>query len=500
MGLSSKPIKKNFKRIAVIYAVTIIPIVIIWTPYLLSLVIMAPILLMGIEDLVQTKHAIRRNFPVLGRMRYMLEDIRPEIQQYFVEDETTGTPISREFRSLIYRRAKDVRETTPFGTTRDVYRDGYEFMAHSMYPVKELHDVRVTVGGPQCTRPYSSSLMNISAMSFGSLSKQAILALNKGAKLGGFAHNTGEGSISPYHREGEGDLIWQIGTGYFGCRTDEGNFNPVTFKEQATTSAVKMIEIKLSQGAKPGHGGILPAAKNTPEIAAIRHVEVGTDVHSPPYHTAFSDAKGLLMFVQELRNLSKGKPVGFKLCVGDESEFADIITAIKDTGIKPDFITVDGGEGGTGAAPVEFSNSLGVPLREGLSYVVDTLIAADLKKDIKVIASGKIFTGFHIARALALGADMVNSARGMMLSLGCIQARECNTNTCPVGIATQNQNLAVGLDVNDKYVRVANFQKKTVHAFLEMLGAAGLDSVDKLNRTHIRRRIGTKIKTYAEIY
>ena len=456
---------------------------------------------MGSIDLIQKKSSLKRNFPVLARLRYFMENfMREEIRQYFIEDNTSGAPIAREFRSLIYQRSKNVRETIPFGTQREVYRDGYEFMPHSMYPVKELKDPRVTIGGPDCKKPYSSALMNISAMSFGSLSRNAILALNKGAKLGGFAHNTGEGSISPYHKEGKGDLIWQIGTGYFGCRAKDGHFCPKTFKKAAISPQVKMTEIKLSQGAKPGHGGILPAAKNTPEIAAIRHVEVGTDVHSPPYHTAFNDSKGLLKFVKQLRDLSGGKPVGFKLCVGDKKEFHDIVESMIETKIYPDFITVDGAEGGTGAAPVEFSNSLGMPLREGLAFIVNELKAVGLKKHIKVIASAKIFTGFHMARAFALGADLVNSARGMMLALGCIQARECNTNSCPVGVATQNPTLYKGLDVNDKYVRVANYQNKTVQAFTEMIAAAGIKSVDDINKSHIHRRVGDSIKTYEEIY
>lgn len=338
-------------------------------------------------------------------------------------------------------------------------------------------------------------------MSYGSLSKNAILALNKGAKQGGFAHNTGEGSISPYHLEHGGDLIWQIGTGYFGCRRQDGGFDEEKFANRATLESVKMIEIKLSQGAKPGHGGILPASKNTPEIAEIRGIEPYTDVHSPPSHSAFSSPKELLAFIEKLRTLSGGKPVGFKLCIGKKQEFIDLCEAMIETRTRPDFITVDGGEGGTGAAPIEFSNSLGMPLRDGLAFTYNTLVEYDLKKDIKIIASGKIFTGYHIARVVALGADMVNSARAMMLAVGCIQALQCNNNTCPVGVATQNKALMNGLDVEDKAKRVKNFHNETLRAFMEMIAASGVRTPGELKRIHINRRINMKTSlNYKEIY
>ncbi|MCB0406600.1 MAG: FMN-binding glutamate synthase family protein, partial [Bdellovibrionales bacterium] len=431
---------------------------------------------LGIVDIIQEKHTIRRNFPVLGRFRYILESVRPEISQYFVESNTDGRPFNRNERSIIYQRAKGDLDTVPFGTQLDVEDIGYEWVNHSI-TAKHINyeDLRVTVGGPDCKQPYSSSLLNISAMSFGALSKNAILALNGGAKLGNFAHNTGEGSISDYHLQPGGDLTWQIGTGYFGCRTKDGHFNPETFQKRATLPQVKMIEIKLSQGAKPGHGGILPGVKVTPEIAKIRDVPVGQSVLSPPAHTAFSTPIELLQFVKQLRDLSGGKPVGFKLCIGHKSEFISICLAMIHLDIYPDFITVDGGEGGTGAAPQEFSNYIGAPMIDGLAFVHNILNGLDIRKYIKLIASGKITSGFHIARAIALGADTCNSARAMMMALGCIQALLCNTNRCPTGIATQDPNLTVGLVVDDKKVRVANYHEETIKSFVEMLGASGLD-------------------------
>ncbi len=475
-----------------------------WIPGLWSLIIVVPITLMGLNDVLNKKQAIRRNFPILGNLRYIFEKIRPEIMQYFVETDTEGRPLNRIYRSLVYRRAKKVNDTTPFGTQEVVYRAGYEWMAHSMYAInhKDLdHNQRVLVGGSECKKPYEAALLNISAMSYGSLSKNAILALNRGAKEGCFYHNTGEGAISPFHLKNGGDLVWQIGTGYFGCRDDYGRFSEENFAEKAAMDNVKMIEIKLSQGAKPGHGGILPASKNTPEIAEIRGVKPHTMVFSPPVHSAFDSEAGLLEFVSKLRDLSGGKPVGFKLCVGSRQEFIQVCEAMIKTGIKPDFITVDGGEGGTGAAPVEFSNSLGMPLRDGLSFIHDTLRGYDLRKDIRLIASGRIITSFHMVRAMALGADLVNSARGMMLALGCIQALQCNSNTCPTGVATQNKMLMHGLNPNDKSVRVANFQEETVKAFYEIIGAAGIRTPGEITRNHIHRRISlSEVRTYEDLY
>ena len=475
-----------------------------WIHALWLLVLVLPLVILGLMDAFQTKQAIRRNFPLIGRVRYLFEAVRPEIQQYFVESDLNGRPFNRRNRSLIYQRAKRETETVAFGTQLDTYEEGYEWMAHSIYakmPDSLEQHPRVRVGGAQCQQPYDLSIFNVSAMSFGSLSQNAVLALNKGAKEGGFAHNTGEGGVSPYHLEGGGDLIWQVGTGYFGCRAPDGNFSPERFKETAAHPQIKMIELKLSQGAKPGHGGILPAAKNTPAIAKIRGVEPGTDVLSPPFHRAFQDPEGLLKLLAQMRELSGGKPVGFKLCVGSELEFFDICKAMLRTGLKPDFITVDGGEGGTGAAPVEFSDSLGTPLRDGLSFVVDALRGFDLRKDIVVIAAGRVTTGFDIARAMALGADACYSARAMMMALGCIQALVCNKNTCPTGVATQDPELMKGLVVEDKYKRVHSYHKKTVHAFVELLAAAGLDKPNQLARKHIYHRINMhKVLRYDQLF
>lgn len=450
-------VRGKFLLISLLTLIAIAVISQFWTPILWSLIVIAPLILLGLYDVFQKKHTILRNFPVLGHFRYILESIRPEIMQYFVETDTQGRPFNRIFRTLVYSRSKKETSTTPFGTQMNVYRSGYEWMDHSMYAsqAKDVHEFpRVIVGNKNCKQPYSMSLLNISAMSFGSLSENAVLAMNKGTKMGNFAHNTGEGGLSPHHLKHEGDLVWQIGTGYFGCRDENGNFSDKGFQEGANKHQVKMIEIKLSQGAKPGHGGILPAKKNTPEIAKIRHIEPYNDVHSPPTHSSFSNPIEFMSFIKKCKNLSEGKPVGFKLCIGKKQEFLDLCEAMISTGIIPDFITVDGGEGGTGAAPVEFSNSIGMPLRDGLVFVYDTLVGYNLKKDIKIIAAGKIVSGFHMARVIALGADVCNSARAMMLSVGCIQALLCNTNTCPVGVATQNKSLMKGLNVDDKAERV----------------------------------------------
>ncbi|MFD1160952.1 FMN-binding glutamate synthase family protein [Hwangdonia seohaensis] len=498
-------VREKFILISTIVVVSIGIIAVFWLPILWLFLLVAPLITMGVFDILQKKHTIRRNFPLIGRFRYVLESIRPEIMQYFVETDTEGRPLNRILRSLIYRRAKGENDTEPFGTQLNIYHSGYEWLEHSMYAKNNPKNIgafpRLIIGGKDCKQPYSSSLLNISAMSFGSLSKNAILALNKGAKMGNFAHNTGEGAISDYHLKHGGDLIWQIGTGYFGCRKDDGTFNEVTFRENALRPEVKMIEIKLSQGAKPGHGGILPAIKNTEEIARIRHIKPGIAVHSPPSHSAFSDPIQFMHFIKKLRDLSDGKPIGFKLCLGRKQEFMDFCEAMIYTGILPDFISVDGGEGGTGAAPVEFSNSMGMPLREGLIFVHDTLVGFGLRKDIKVIVAGKIITGFHMARAIALGADGCNSARAMMLSIGCIQALQCNNNTCPVGVATQNPSLVKGLDVEDKAPRAYRYHEATIHSFLELVAAAGLNDPSELRREHISKRVGLyTVQTYDEIY
>jgi glutamate synthase domain-containing protein 2 len=494
------------RRLFVTFAITLLVAEVaigwFWHPFLWTLVPVLPVIAIGVIDMTQTRQAVRRNFPVLGRGRYLLEMIRPEINQYFVESNNDGRPFSRNDRSVVYQRAKGDLDTLPFGTQKDVYAPGYEWINHSLAPKHaDMSAARVIVGGPQCTQQYSASIFNVSAMSYGSLSKNAILALNGGAKMGGFAHNTGEGGLSPYHLEPGGDVFWQIGTGYFGCRDKQGNFAIAEFTTRATLPNVKMIEVKLSQGAKPGHGGILPAAKLTQEIIDIRGVEPGHDVISPPAHTAFSTPTGLLEFVQRLREASGGKPVGFKLCIGKRREFLSIVKAMLATGITPDFITVDGGEGGTGAAPLEFSDSVGAPLNDGLSFVHQALVAANVRDQIRIIASAKVNTGFQMATKVALGADMCNAARAMMFALGCIQALRCNTNACPTGVATQDPELVAGLHVGDKAQRVARYHKETVKSFFEVLGAAGCERPSELESWNVMRRVSpTEVKNLAEIY
>jgi glutamate synthase domain-containing protein 2 len=494
--------RKLFVVLSVASATTIAAVAPFHPAVLWSLLLVAPLVLVGVADMMQTRQAIRRNFPVLGRARYLLEKIRPEINQYFVESNSDGRPFSRNDRSVIYQRAKGDTDTIPFGTQRDVYAVGYEWINHSLAPVHvDAASSRVLVGGPDCTQPYSASLLNVSAMSYGSLSRNAILALNGGAKLGHFAHNTGEGGLSPYHLEPGGDIVWQIGTGYFGCRDVAGRFSESEFVKRATLPNVKMIEIKLSQGAKPGHGGILPAEKLTEEIVQIRGVERGKDVVSPPAHSEFSSPEGLLHFVARLRAASGGKPIGFKLCIGKRHEFLGIVKAMLKTGITPDFITVDGAEGGTGAAPLEFSDSVGTPLNEGLSFVHNALVGAGVRDRIRIIASGRINSGFGIATKVALGADMCNAARAMMFALGCIQALQCNTNKCPTGIATQNPDLVKGLHVGDKATRVARYHHETVKSFLDVLGAAGLSAPRELAPWFIMKRVSmTDIRSYHELF
>ena len=459
----------------------------VWPPVFWSLLIIGPLILRGIADMVQTRQAVRRNFPVIGHGRYLLEQIRPEINQYFVESNYDGRPFSRNDRSVVYQRAKGELDTLPFGTQRDVYAAGYEWINHSLAPVEPDHTAaRVRVGGAACRQPYSASIFNVSAMSYGSLSRNAVLALNAGAKIGGFAHNTGEGGLSPYHLEPGGDLVWQIGTGYFSCRTPDGHFSVDEFVKRATLPNVKMIEVKLSQGAKPGHGGILPAAKLTPEIAEIRGVPLGQDVLSPPAHTAFSTPIGLLRFLQTLREASGGKPVGFKLCVGKRYEFFGIVKAMLESGIRPDFITVDGGEGGTGAAPLEFSDSVGTPLNDGLAFVHNALVGANVRDGIRLIASGKVNTGFQIATKVALGADMCNAARAMMFALGCIQALRCHANTCPAGVTTHNPRLQRGLVVADKAERVASYCRNMNKEIDMIAHSCGLRQAREFRREHVR--------------
>lgn len=469
--------------------VIIISFGIIFTPrWFWLLIVPIPLLIIAIYHSVQTSHAILRNYPLVGYFRYIFESIRPELRQYFWESDTDGRPFNRRQRSIVYQRAKNQRETVAFGMQTDPQAIGNEWIAHSIFPTHiENHDLRTMVGNSQCKQPYSLSIYNISAMSYGALSKTAITALNKGAALQNFAHNTGEGGISNYHING-GDLIWQVGTGYFGCRNEHGYFDGDLFAEKASRPYVKMIELKMSQGAKPGHGGILPAAKNTPEVAAIRHVVPGTDVMSPPAHSAFSTPLEMMTFIQRLRDLSGGKPVGFKICIGDKQEFIEICHAMQTTQIFPDFISVDGSEGGTGAAPLEFTDNLGMPLYDALTFVTKTLINFGLKKHVKIIASSRIVTGFDLLKAIALGADACYSARGMMFALGCIQALKCNEDVCPVGVATQRPHLYKGLDVEDKYVRVAQFHRNTLRATVEIMEACGFKTLDDVTADKFFRK------------
>jgi glutamate synthase domain-containing protein 2 len=458
--------------------------------WLLPALICIILALVGLRDLSQTRHSIRRNYPVIGNLRFLFEFIRPELRQYFFEDDTQQLPFSRVDRSLVYQRAKQQIDKRPFGTQRNVYQTDYEWINHSMDPAHPKIDTfRVLVGGPDCSQPYSLSVFNISAMSFGALSGNAVLALNKGAEMGDFAHDTGEGGISHYHLTHGGDLIWNIGSGYFGCGDGKGNFSETEFSERARNPAVKMIEIKLSQGAKPGHGGMLPGAKVTLEIAEARGIPVGVDCNSPAHHSAFQTPIELLEFVVRLRDLSGGKPVGIKLCIGHPWEWFAIAKAMLKTGITPDFIVVDGAEGGTGAAPIEFVDHVGTPLREALRLVHNTLVGIGLREQIKLGASGKIISAFDMARVMALGADWCNSARGFMFAIGCIQAQACHTGACPTGVATQDARRQQALVVSDKSVRVANFHKNTLKALAELLGAAGLTYPNELRPHHIARRI-----------
>ena len=444
---------------------------------------------------------LRRNYPVLANIRYALEFIRPEIQQYFIANNVEEKPFSRERRNLIYRRAKGANDTLPFGTEQDILEEGYRSLSHSINvkEVAEEHE-RVVFGGAECKKPYSASRLNISAMSFGALSSNAIAALNKGAAMGNFAHNTGEGGMSKYHLKYGGDIIWQIGTAYFGCRNTDGSFNDDAFAERATIDNVKMIEIKLSQGAKPSHGGVLPGAKVTKEIAEIRLVEVGKTVNSPASHPEFDTPKGLLQFVQRLRKLSGGKPVGFKLCLGKKVEFMAIVKAMLDTKILPDFITIDGSEGGTGAAPVEFSNRLGTPCIEATYYINEVLIGAGIRDQIRLISAGQTASGFDVLEKIALGADTVNAARAMMIALGCVQAKACNTNECPTGIATQNPSRARAIIVGEKSERVKSYHNSTVHVFFELCGAMGFSNPSDLSPSDLLSRFEGRGRNFDEIY
>ena len=460
-----------------------------WVPF----IIFAALSLVGLNDVRQTSHSVLRNYPVLGHVRFLMEMIRPEIRQYLLEDDQDEEPFSRDQRSLVYQRAKAQEDARPFGTKKRVYDGGYSWVTHSVQPCHiEDTDFRITIGGDSCAQPYSASIYNISAMSFGSLSGPAIKALNMGAAMGGFAHDTGEGSVSRYHKEGGGDLIYQVASGYFGARAEDGSFDAEKFAKTAQLPQVKMIELKLSQGAKPGHGGMLPAGKITEEIAEARGIPMGEDCVSPAAHSAFSTPIEMCEFIGRLRELSGGKPVGFKLCIGHQREFMCMVKAMLETGIMPDFIVVDGAEGGTGAAPLEFANHVGMPMVEGLTFVHNTLRGAGIRDQIKLGAAGKIVSAFDIARALALGADWCNSARGFMFAIGCIQAQACHTNHCPVGVATQDPLRAAALDPEHKSQRVARFHRETLMALGEMTGAAGLHNPSGFLPHHLMQRLSDR--------
>jgi glutamate synthase domain-containing protein 2 len=463
--------------------------------------VIAVLLLLGVYDLLQRKHSILRNYPILGHIRFLMEEVRPELQQYFIERNFDGRPFDRNTRSSIYQRAKGVKEEQPFGTERDLYAVGYEYLVHSTVPVRKMEEPpRVRIGGKDCTQPYDMALLNVSAMSFGSLSGNAIEALNRGAAAGGFAHDTGEGAISPYHRNG-GDLVWEIGSGYFGCRTDDGGFDEREFADKAADDQVKMVSLKLSQGAKPGLGGVLPGAKVTREIAQTRDVPQGETVISPPYHQVFSTPRELVQFIGHLRRLTDGKPTGFKLCLGSRADFLAICKAMVEEDTYPDFVIVDGAEGGTGAAPLEYEDHVGMPLTEGLMTVHNALLGAGARDKVKVGASGKVATGIDVVKRIIQGADYTNAARAMMMAVGCIQAQTCHTNTCPVGVATQDPRRQRALYVPDKTQRVTNYQRGTVDQAMQVIASMGLRSFDELRPHMLRRRIdhGT-IKSYAEMF
>jgi glutamate synthase domain-containing protein 2 len=466
------------------------------------LILFAALSAIGAIDLVQTRHSLLRNYPLTAHLRFILEEIRPEIRQYFLESEKDGTPFSRDKRAIVYQRAKQALDKRPFGTQNDVYASGYEWLHHSIAPrLVAKEPFRILIGGPDCTKPYSASVFNISAMSFGALSPNAIRALNRGASKGNFAHDTGEGGYSSHHRENGGDIIWEIGSGYFSCRNGDGTFCAEKFEAGARCDQVKMVELKLSQGAKPGHGGVLPAAKVNAEIAAARGVPAGVDCISPSRHSAFSTPLEMMQFIATMRRLSGGKPAGFKLCIGHQWEFLAICKAMLETEIYPDFIVVDGKEGGTGAAPLEFTDHLGMPLREGLNFVHNALIGINARDRIKLGASGKIVSAFDMARVMALGADWCNSARGFMFALGCIQAQACHTDRCPSGVTTQDRARQRALVVDDKSERVFNFHRATLDALAELLAAAGLDHPAELAPAHFSRRVSAhEVKSFADLY
>jgi glutamate synthase domain-containing protein 2 len=502
------PFTARFIALTLCIAVTLACVAVVaaqggWSsPTAVLTAVFAGLSLIGIHDLLQKRHAVLRNYPISAHLRFILEELRPEMRQYFFESEKDGMPFSRDKRAVIYQRAKMALDKRPFGTQYDVYSDGYEWLRHSMAPKPVAEKpFRIDIGGPDCAKPYCASVFNISAMSFGALSPNAIRALNGGARKGGFAHDIGEGGFSPYHQENGGDIIWEVGSGYFGCRNPDGSFCAAKFAEVAAHEQIKMIEIKMSQGAKPGHGGVLPAAKVSPEIAAIRGVPVGRDCISPARHSAFSTPIEMMRLIGDMRRVTGGKPIGFKLCVGHPWEFLGICKAILETGICPDFVVVDGKEGGTGAAPLEFMDHLGMPMREGLSFVHNALIGIGVRDRVRIGASGKIATAFDIARAMALGADWCNAARGFMFSLGCIQSLSCHTDRCPTGVTTQDLTRSRALVVPDKLERVYNYHHSTLETLAELTAAAGLDHPSEFHPMHFCRRVSAReVLTFANLY
>ncbi len=494
-------VRQGFYIVSIVLFVAVALWAIVWPPVLWSLLILVPLFLLGVYDATHGVHNVLRNYPVIGHIRYLAEFIRPEIQQYFVASNLSGRPYPRETREVIHARAHGGDGIQPFGTQHDLLSSGIEFAMHSLSPKEPAQDVARVVVGPDCSQPYNASRLNVSAMSYGALSRNAVIAMNRGAALGGFYQDTGEGGLTPHHLEGGGDIVWEIGTGYFGCRTADGNFDPEQFGDKASHDHVKMVEIKVSQGAKPSHGGVLPAPKISEEISRIRGVPMGQDCISPPAHTAYSNPCEMMEFVAQLRELSGGKPAGFKLCIGRRSEFLSIVKGMLKTGITPDFIVVDGSEGGTGAAPLEFSNSLGLPINEGLSFVHTSLVGAGLRDKIRIGASGKVATGFDMVVKMALGADTCNVARPFMFTVGCIQALRCHTNRCPTGVATQDPERYKAIDIDKKRYTVARYHEKTIESFLALLGAMGIEQPGDLTPGHIfLRGNDSTARSYAEIY
>lgn len=470
--------------------------------WLIVFCVLFPLVLVGVFDITQSEHSLLRNYPVIGSARWVFEALRPYLRQYLMEDDLSERPFNRDERSIVYARAKNEEDRQPFGTELDTYSAEYEWMTHSLAPEPVAHEpFRVSVGGPACAKPYSASVLNISAMSFGSLGRNAIEALNLGAKTGGFYHDTGEGGFSPYHRIHGGDIVWELGSGYFGARNRDGTFSPERFADRAVDPQVKMVEIKLSQGAKPGHGGVLPAAKVTPEIAETRGIPMGEDCISPARHSAFSTPVQMMEFVARLRDLSGGKPVGLKLCVGHPSEVFALAKAMLKTGIRPDFIVVDGAEGGTGAAPPELADHLGMPLREGLILMRNALVGTGLRREVRLAASGKVTSGFSMAANMAIGADWCNAARAFMFSLGCVMSMRCHTGACPAGVTTNDPHLQRGLVVPEKAERVESFHRHTVHALAELVAAAGLSHPGELLPHHVWHRVSPiEVKPLDRLY